>query len=282
MWDKFVEITEESNWDTFYKYKKERTKKLFVWVKNVQAGRYDFFIKLNWKIFCESFDNTWNNMEDFLHWLEAISIWVPQTSFILDVDMDLYEFNFHREAYDRDEFTLKQLEYYNDIKGNIILNAKIDKKQFVSAFYLAFYNFFNSDKYDKTEWETENYFEKIKRKKWLNKKDILSKLLKLTRKDLKNYLFKINESYCFYISEEDENIDAKFLSKFWLDLDEIDEIQEDQSIPEKEKIPKVYDKWDNKKKLDFLETLLSKNISNWNGMKAKDFKSEIIEKYINN
>jgi len=187
-------------------------------------------------------------------WLEAISIGVQQTSFQYDNEGTYIKFDFKNIFWPEEILTISDADEHN----HFFIKTKIERRQLVKAFYYGLLTFARSDKYDPKHWEL------------VYLKDELSKALNLEEVHLIPYLAALKKI---------ELEDIIFSDKKLLTASFLPALSDDKGgwfIPEE------YNFWSTAKKTEFVIWCINEKINyyDFDGMKIKDFRSSIIENYL--
>ncbi len=253
------------------------TKSLKIDFQSVQYGMMHFTLTLGEKSFETRFSEVYDPILNFRKWLEAICIGVEQCSFSFDTEGKDIKFDLERLTYDREVFTVKQP--YDD--GEIFLSDYVDRKQLVEAFYFGLLNFRNSPKFEKYQWESDVFAEHLTNLLKLDYEILLTDLSKLGRKQLNDWLCKANPRYWHSTSTESEEADLAILLKTELSSNKKGFDRKTDRSEIEWNIPLDYSNWNIDEKRKLVEECLSENCSWHEGTKIEDFKSKIIEDYLN-
>ena len=228
------------------------------------------------QVFEGRFSDVWDPLIDFKHWLEAISIGVQQTSFDFDAEGPDYKFDFNRESWNREVLTISN-PYKND---QFYIKAKVDRKQIVKAFYSGLLEFAKSENFKK-EWEIEYIKERLCCALKMDENQLIDSLLELDKKILGETLFKIDPIYTFsYPTAEDKKEEIGLFVDEALGKGISKEHQRIETANEWN-IPDDYDTWSMDNKRKFIINCINEKTFGRYGTKIKDFKSSLIENYIN-
>ncbi|MDQ3636088.1 MAG: hypothetical protein M3405_16530 [Acidobacteriota bacterium] len=255
----------------------EKTESIEVNFKDVEYGLIFFSLKLGEQSFETNFSDVFDPLLSFKTWLEAISLGVPQCSFLYDPEGDEVKFNFERTSYDREFFTVSYA--YDD--DDIFLSGKIQRKQLVKEFYIRFLEFTDSEKFTKHFWEKNIFSERLIKLLKIHYETLIDKLVKLGRKQLNDWLILADSRHRWseVLTEEGEKELAVLLKAKLANA-------EDTFFPEMERkeirwnIPFDYSIWSVNRKRKFIAECISENCSPHNGTKIANFRSKIIEKYL--
>ncbi|MGI8542641.1 MAG: hypothetical protein ACR2MD_04095 [Aridibacter sp.] len=255
----------------------EKTEKLKVTFNEVKWGLIFFTLKLGEQKFESNFSDVFDPLPNFKAWLEAICIGVPQCSFSYDPEGDEIKFDFERTSYDREIFTVSYA-YDND---NIFLSGKVKRKQLVEEFYLRFREFINSEKFARHFWEKIIFSERLTDLLKIDYETLVSKLTKLGRKQLNDWLVlaDLRNRWLEVITKEEEKNLAQQLKIKLANAEDI-------YFPEMDgkairwNIPLDYSSCSLDKKKQFVEECISENCSPHDGTRKEDFISKIIEDYL--
>ncbi len=253
------------------------TKALKIDFQSVQYGLIYFTLTLGEKSFETNFSDVFDPILNFKKWLEAICIGVEQCSFWFDTEGQDIKFDFEQTAYDRAVFTVTQP--FDD--AEIFLSDYVDRRQIVEAFYSGLLNFCNSPKFEKYEWEGNVFSEYLTNLLKLDYETLLTDLSKLGRKQLNDWLCKANPRYWHSTSTESEEADLAILLKAELSSNKKGFDRKTDRSEIEWNIPLDYSNWNIDEKRKLVEECLSENCSWHEGTKIEDFKSKIIEDYLN-
>lgn len=231
----------------------------------------------------QSFNNCFSHFGDPLpnlkHWLETISIGVQQTSFQYNNEGTDIKFDFKRVCWGGQE-VLTISEAYES--GDIFIKATIDRRQLVKAFYLGLLTFASSDKFDSKEWEIEYLKERLCKILKTDEETLIGQLAVLDKKKLSEILFNADPTYYVSFPEAtDKNEEWNMFLQDTIDKDkgtsnELERVE----TPAEWNNPNEYNFWPTDKKREFVIECINETISGYYGMKIDDFRSTIIEKYL--
>ena len=232
-------------------------------------GSIGFTVKEGDMTFESEFPDSFDPLPSYKAWLEAISTGVMQTSFIYDTEGNEIKFDFEGVYNMKAIFTISN---YVE-KEKIFFRACVDRRQLVEAFYSGLIIFANSPQFLGDNWE-EKYIETILIREYeLSGDGLIMHIAGMNREELENssliHPFKIRHSkdersdICRAVTKSDETEDDKY--------DEEDY---------KRVIPDDYDTWPMESKISFVKNILNKTDPFYRGMKRRELRSEIIEKYI--
>lgn len=228
------------------------------------------------QVFDGRFSEVFDPIMDLKKWLEAIAIGVKQTSFNFDPEGDDVKFDFDRKRLDTEVLTICQP--YGD---EIYLKVNVERKQVVNAFYRGLIDFSKSDRYDPREWEVEYMWERLCKIMKMDEIKLIDWLLELDRQELGKVLF--DASPCHLISfpsAQDKNEEFNlFLKSVETDSEKIGE-HDLVRTPIYWDIPDDYDYWPSHKKMTLVTKYLQEKATGYEGVKLKEFRSVIIEKYL--
>ncbi len=253
------------------------TKLLKIDFESVQYGLMNFTLTLGEKSFETNFSDVYDPILNFKKWLEAISIGVEQCSFWYDPEGSETKFNFERISYDKEVFTISY--YYDD--DEIFLSNYVDRRQIVEAFYFGLLNFRNSPKFNKYQWEGNVFSEYLTNLLEIDFETLVSDLSELGRKQLNDWLYKVDPRHLNSASTEREETDLAILLKAELSSNKKTFNRKTDRSEIEWNIPLDYSNWNIDEKRKLVEECLSENCSWHGGTKIEDFKSKIIEDYIN-
>jgi len=252
-------------------------KELIVDFEEIRYGLLYFTITLGDKSFKTNFSDVFDPILNFKRWLEAICIGVEQCSFSYDPERDEIKFNVESISYDRDIFTVSY--YCGD--DETLLSDYVDRRQIVSEFYLGLLNFRDSPKFEKYQWEKEVFADRLTNLLGIGYESLITELAKLGRKQLNDWLCKADPRRLRPAPAEDEEADLAILLKSELSNSEKTFNRESDRSEIEWNIPLDYSNWNVDEKRKLVEECLSENCSLHEGIKIKDFKSKIIEDYLN-
>lgn len=215
---------------------------------------------------------------DFKHWLEAISIGVMQSSFWFDPEGEEIMFNFKRESWDKEVLTISEL-YGND---KTFIKAEIDRRQIVKAFYLGLLNFAASDKFKSEEWEVEYLGERLCEIFNMDEESLIEQLIELDREKLSEVLFKADPSYTIsFPTAKDKSEEMMLFIETSVQNKELPKEHTMKRTPNEWNIPEDYNFWSVYRKREYVIRCLNVETEGNSGTKIKDFRSSIIEEYLN-
>lgn len=242
------------------------------------AGWLYYNLTVGQQSFNNRFSYVWDPLPDLKYWLEAISIGVQQTSFQYDNEGDYIKFNIERICWDREVLTVS--EAYED--GEIFINANIDRRQIVNAFYLGLLTFASSDKYSSKEWELEYLKERLCNNLGIDEETLIEQLVDLDNKELDELLFNADPLYYISFPEAtDKNEEWNMFLQDTIDKDNgVTNELKSVETPIESNIPDEYNFWTTDKKREFIIECINETTHGYDGMKINDFRSSIIEKYL--
>lgn len=245
----------------------------------VDSGWLFFKLTVGQQIFDGRFSEVFDPLLDFKHWLEAISIGVQQTSFQYDSEGNYIKFDFEQFSWDRCELTIS--EPYED--GEVFIKSTIDRKQIVKAFYLGLLTFAASDKFKSDEWEVEYLKERLCKILGRDEATLIEELKELDRKELGLLLFNSDPSYTVsFPTAKDKSEEMKLFIETDVQNKELPEEHLMEIKPIEWNIPDDYDFWTSDRKREFVIECINETTQGYRGTKIDDFRSSIIEKYLEN
>lgn len=242
------------------------------------AGWLRYKLTVGQQSFDNRFSDVWDPLPDLKHWLEAISIGAQQTSFQYDNEGDDIKFDFQRVCWDKEVLTIS--EAYDD--GQVFIKANIDRQQIVKAFYLGLLTFASSDKFISKEWEVEYLKERLCKILKIVEETLIEKLTDLDKKELGEILFNADPTYYISFPEAtDKNEEWNMFLQDTIDKDKgVSNELKRVETPAEWNIPVDYTFWTIDKKRKFVIDCINEKTNGYDGMKIKDFRSSIIEKYL--
>lgn len=211
-------------------------------------------------------------------WLEAISIGVQQTSFQYDNEGNEIKFDFEFINWDKEVLTISEA-YEN---RQVFINAKIDRKQLVNAIYLGLLTFASSDKFISQEWEIEYMKERLCKILNIDEKTLIQQLVELDKKELGELLFNADPTYLISFpeaSDKNEEFNMFIQDIIYKDKGIVSELKRIET-PEEWKISEDYNFWSKEKKREFIIKCINEKTNGYDGIKIEDFRSTIVEKYL--
>ena len=243
-----------------------------------KAGWLRYKLTIGQQSFGNRFSHVWDPLSDLKHWLEAISIGVQQTSFQYDNEGDYIKFDFERVCWDEEVLTISEA-YEN---GQVFIKENIDRRQIVKAFYFGLLTFASSDKFSSKEWEVEYLKERLCKILKTDEETLIGQLADLNKKELGELLFNADPTY--YISFPEASNKNEEWNIFLQDtIDKKKGISNELKrveTPVEWKIPDEYNFWTTDKKRDFVIECINETTNGYDGMKINDFRSSLIEKYL--
>lgn len=242
------------------------------------AGWLRYKLTIGQQIFDNRFSHVWDPLPDLKHWLEAISIGVQQTSFQYDNEGEGIKFDFERVCWDREVLTISEA-YENE---EIFIKSNIDSRQIVKAFYLGLLTFASSDKYSSNEWEVEYLKERLCKILNIDEETLIEQLADLDKKELSELFFNANPIYYISFPEAtDKNEEWNMFLQDTIDKDNgVTNELKSVETPIESNIPDEYNFWTTDKKREFIIRCINETTHGYDGMKINDFRSSIIEKYL--
>ncbi|PID84051.1 hypothetical protein CSB09_02750 [Candidatus Gracilibacteria bacterium] len=216
-------------------------------LNTIIAGSIDFTFRIDKQQFDGVFSEIFDPLADLKAWLEAISVGVQQASCRFIADGSKISFNFEKTNENEGIFILREV-YENEFIPPLNIQSTVYKKELIRAIYTEFIDFFGSANYDPMEWERLTYEDIICEQFDMDTDQILDELLGYSKKELDNIFV---------------NICPKGKS------------------PKKcVRIPDTYESIEKDKKIQQIQKILKINLHPFFGMKAKDFKSGIVETFL--
>jgi hypothetical protein len=252
------------------------TKSLKINFESVRYGLMNFTLTLGEKSFETRFSDVYDPIPSFKKWLEAICIGVEQCSFWFDTEGKEIKFDLARVSYDKELFTVT--EPYDD--ADIFLSDYVDRRQLIEAFYFGLLEFRNSPNFIQEEWEIEYMWERLITILKVDYETLLNEFSKFDREELKRLLFKTDPKYLASCPSAPEMEAFGYLVDDFLG-NEIPSEYEIVRTPMEWNIPEDYDDWTTEQKKALVKKCLDKATSGQEGTKIEDFKSKIIEDYLN-
>ena len=112
-----------------------------------------FKISIGESIFESRFSDVFDPIPHLRAWLESITTGVEQCSFSYATEGEDPTFNYHsRYGNSPDVFFEGENEYNEKTRG---VYARVDRHQFVNAFYTTFLDFLSSETFINTDWDAE-------------------------------------------------------------------------------------------------------------------------------
>lgn len=210
-------------------------------------------------------------------WLEELSCGSIEASFIYDTEGSHHIWKFTHNFGEKGIFTVQ----CEEDEGGDIFSVQISRLELIKTAYLAFNNFFKSEKYDKSEWEIVRMRDLIE-EKIENPSEYLPLFANLDSNELKEFLFNLNPEYTVSypdISDPKEIIKIAVREAFNKN-EETGKTTHKVLTPAEYDIPEGYDQWTTVEKIEFIDETLNEVISPWYGTKAEDFRSKIVENYL--
>lgn len=222
--------------------------KLQVEYYDVEYGCFPFRLKAGDKLYKDVMSCYWDPLPDLKHWLEALAIGVEQTSFTYDNEGQIIKFDAQRKWVNREIRHLFTISWED--KKRIEFQVLLDKKQMIDAFYTTLIKFFKSADYDPKHWEWHSLHSKLEKYLDMDYSQLLEYCVRLNKQELIELLKKIEANDIYWIEDGD------FYSKEYK-----------QKTFEERK--------------ENMKELLNENANPYGGTSLFDFRSEIIEKYLN-
>ncbi len=255
----------------------KNTELLTVNFYKIDAGWLYFKISIGRQTFDSVFSAVFDPMLDLKQWLEAISIGVQQASFTYNPEGTVIKFDFEKINNEKEVFTISDI--YGDEK--CIIKAEVDRGQIVKAFYLGLLNFARSDKFKSKEWEIEYMEERMCKLLKLNKLELIDYLIDMERAELIEILFQADPLYTVsYPSAKDKTEELKLFIENKIQGGKLPDNH--KSVEERDEldIPKDFNYWTKEKKITFINECLKYPTNGYHGTKIKDFRSKIIEGFL--
>ena len=242
-----------------------------------KGGWLDYKLTVGQQSFVDAFSHVFDPLPNFKHWLEAISIGVQQTSFQYDNEGNYIKFDFERVYWGKEVLTIS--EAYED--GQIFIKATTDRRQIVKAFYLGLLTFANSDKFDSKEWEVEYLKEHLCKMLEIDEETLIKQLTDLDNEELGEILYSTNQRYVSFREATDKNEECHMFLQDTIDKakgtsNELKRVE----TPSEWNAPDEYNFWTTDKKREFVIKCINATKEGYDGTKIDDFRSAIIEKYL--
>ena len=243
-----------------------------------EAGWLRYKLTAGQQSFNDSFSHVFDPLPYLKHWLEAISIGVQQTSFQYDNEGKEIKFDFERVYWGKEVLTIS--EAYES--GDIFIKATIDRRQIVKAFYLGLLTFASSDKFVSKEWEIEYMKERLCKILKTDEETLIGQLADLNKKELGVILFNADPTYYVSFPEaKDKNEEWNMFLQDTIDKNnETSNELKRVETPREWNIPDEYNFWPTDKKREYVIRCLNNTTNGYDGMKIDDFRSTIIERYL--
>lgn len=258
--------------------KEAKTEHLTVDFYEVGGGWLFFKLTIGEHTFDNRFSYVFDPLPDLKHWLEAISIGVQQTSFIYDNERTHIKFDFEWKGWHREVLTISDtLE-----DGQVLIQENINSRQIVKAFYLGLLTFASSDKFSSREWEVEYYKERLCEILNIDEETLIEQLTELDRNELVEILFKADPLYLVSFPEAtDKNEEWDMFIQDTVDKEnKVSNELKRVETPIKWGVPDGYNFWTTDKKREYVIDSINRPTSGFDGTKINDFRSSIIEKYL--
>ena len=227
--------------------KKEAIEKLEIEYYDAEAGWINIRLKAGNKIYEERMSHVFDPLPDLKCWLEAIVIGVEQTSFTFDNEENVIKFDAQRKWINRKKKYLFTIIWEDE--NRVEFQVLVDKKQMIDAFYSRLVSFYKSDKYNPREWEFHITHNK------------LCSFLNLDYSQLIDYCAKLSKLKLIELLKGIEANEAVW----WIEDD----------------YPTDYDAKSFEDKREDMKELFENNANPYDGLSLSDFRSEIIENYLN-
>jgi len=258
--------------------KENKAENLTVDFYKCYGGWLCFKLNIGEQSFDDRFSHVFDPLLDLKNWLEAISTGVKQTSFNYDNEGTEFKFDFERVYWKKEVLTISETHE----NGKELIKATVDRKQIVKSFYLGLLTFASSDKFKSEEWEIEYLKERLCDMLNIDEETLIEQLADLDKKELGKLLFNANPMYWISFPEaKDKNEECDM---FIQDIDDknneiVNELKRAET-PMEWNIPDEYNFWTTDKKRHFVIQCINETTHGYDGMKIKDFRSSIIEKYL--
>lgn len=172
--------------------------------------------------------------------------------------------------------------YYGE-EQNPQFSVVISKKELIRTIYQGFINYFQSEKFNKSEWELKKMRDLLEEYLQKDSSVYFPILMSLKSEELKRLFFNLNPEFKIsFRGIEDPKESLKLFAEYSLNDDEGENSDDIIKTPVEYEIPDDYDTWENHKKEKFLNECLDEPANGWSGSKVDDFHSQIIEKYLTN
>ena len=243
--------------------------KLEIDIQSCEAGCIYFNINLGKQCIKITASSVFDPFDDILSWLEAIAVGVNRCSFTIDEEgtKKIFELKY------TDDNIYKFILFSDD---KVILEAYIDKVQFINSFYSSFVNFYNSDKYNKDENEAYFIYEKFDLvfERSIFDDSILELLLSFDGNQLRKLFLYFKYMEMNYNS-------SKSLKSNFMDYIKIIKKQHNNLCEEYSSWFKSFNNESLKYKVKMIQQACNEDIKDLSyGFRLCDFKSNIIEKLI--
>ena len=215
---------------------------------------------------------------DLIAWLESIAIGVQECAFDMEEEGPEKRFEYRKLAYDRFRFRI------TDNYQETVLEAFVDPKQLIAAFYNGIKEFSASAEYNKSEWEDELLWERMSKATTppAKREVVLNYLLSQNREKIIDVFFKIAPVvYISFPEAKEKNEEFSRFIDVTLDPDDPEKRKGMVETPQYWPIPEDFGSWQIQERTNFLEECLNENVNGTKcGTRLGDIHSEIINRYL--
>lgn len=216
-------------------------------------------ITLDGKSFVTDFSEVYDPLYAFKYWLEAICIGVEQCSFPFDPEGEEIRFDFQRHWNDTEGIFTARSEYGEQI----YLSEHVETVNLVAAFYIGFLRFAMETNALSDLKKPKTFLTLFKELFDIDEVSLIDILTGLDRRQLRKAFFYVDPWYVIRI--------YKIAGRVTM-----------ARRPHLQPINKNYDRWPEPEKRKQVEALLWMQICHYEGAGIDDFKSEIVEKFLQN
>ena len=238
---------------------------------NVKAGGYEVNIRAS---------GVFDPFPDLIAWLEAVTVGVQECAFDMEEEGPEKRFEYQKVTYNKFRFRI------TDNYEKILLNAFVDSKQIVSAFYNGLKEFASSDEYqnNKSEWEDELLWERMSMagSPPVRREVVSHYLLQQKREKIIEVFFKFAPLvYISFPDAKDKGEEISRYGEYVMKPDDPDTKQGLVETPQYWPIPEDFDAWTLDKRSQYLEECLDENVNGTKcGKRLGNIRSAIIDQYM--
>lgn len=250
----------------------EFTKCSYGWIYfKVKAGGYEVHIRAS-----EVFDP----FPDLIAWMEAVTVGVQECAFDMEEEGPEKRFEYRKINYKKFRFRI------TDNYEEILLEAFVDSKQLVSAFYNSLKGYASSDEYqkNKSEWEDELLWERMSMagNPPVRREVVLQYLLQQKREKIIEVFFKFASFVCISFPDaKDKGEEILRYAEYVMKPEDTETKQGLVETPQYWPIPEDFDAWTLDKRGQYLEECLDENVNGTKcGTRLSNIHSTIIDQFL--
>ena len=209
-------------------------------------------------------------------WLEAIASGAETCSFIMDEEGRQKEFKACGCGSGNVRLTI--IDPFNN---QILLEAVVDMRQCVGAFYHPLRAFAKSEAYVATQWEAETLGERLQAQSGRTEEDVLKECCDMSAEELIELFFRAAPSYdiVFLDAKTPKEKIAQFV-QFTMHPEEMEHPERVIEVPSHYKFPEEFDYWLVDQRREFIVTCFRDCVSSYSGCRLRELVSDKLEAWL--